>query len=45
LLVALEAFVEADDLANECTDWNWENLAAEFAQARALIAEAKGGRP
>jgi hypothetical protein len=45
LLSALEAFVHMDDLANECEEWKWENLAAEFTQARAVIAMAKGGRP
>lgn len=44
LLSALEAFVQMDDLANACGEWKWENLEAEFEQARTLIAMAKGGR-
>jgi hypothetical protein len=44
LLSALQAFIDVEDLANECADWNWDDLATGFAQARALIAELKGGR-
>jgi hypothetical protein len=41
LLAALEAFVEADTLAEECGEWKWENLEDAFTLARAGIAEAK----
>jgi hypothetical protein len=43
LLSALNAFVEMDELANECGEWKWENLTDEFARARMIIARAKGG--
>jgi hypothetical protein len=45
LLEAVEAFLEADDLAEECGEWKWENLAHAFQLARSAIAEATGGLP
>lgn len=44
LLAALESFLEDNDLADECGEWKWENLEPSFEQARAAIAEARGGR-
>jgi hypothetical protein len=41
LLAAVEAFLEADELAEECYEWKWENLAHAFRLARAARAEAK----
>ena len=41
LLATVEAFIEADELAEECGEWKWENLAHAFKLARAAIAEAK----
>ena len=43
LLEALQAFVAADALAEECGEWKWENLEHAFALARSAIALAKGG--
>ena len=40
-LAALEAFIEADEMAEECGEWKWENLALAFTLARAAIAEAR----
>ena len=33
LLAAVEAFLEADELAEECCEWKWENLAHVFLLA------------
>ena len=41
LLAALQAFVEADALAEECHEWKWENLEHAFELAREAIAEAE----
>jgi hypothetical protein len=40
MLAALRAFTEADQLAEECGEWKWENLAHAFALARAAVARA-----
>lgn len=40
LLAALEAFLEADQLAEQCHEWKWENLESAFTLARVAIAEA-----
>ncbi len=41
LLTALDAFIEADALAEECGEWKWENLEPAFELARDAIAEAE----
>src|SRR5262245_38710170 len=38
--IALQAFVEADMMAEECGEWKWENLHHAFALARAALANA-----
>ena len=38
LLAALQAFVDADALAQECGRWKWEDLEPAFARAREVIA-------
>ena len=40
LLAALEAFLEADEMAEQCHEWKWENLESAFTLAREAIAEA-----
>ncbi len=40
LLAALQAFIEADALAEECHEWKWEDLEPAFRLARDAIAEA-----
>jgi hypothetical protein len=40
-LEALEAFVEADQLADECGEWKWENLEHAFKFARTVLATAR----
>lgn len=45
LLAALEAFIEADELAEECGEWKWENLGHAFTLARAAIAQATADTP
>ena len=40
MLAALLTFVAIDELANECAEWKWENLAEAFKAVRELIAEA-----
>ena len=42
MLIALRAFIEADQMAEECGEWKWENLHHAFALARAAIANAEG---
>jgi hypothetical protein len=43
---ALKAFLEADELAEECGEWKWENLDHAFRLARSAIAEAEAaGNP
>jgi hypothetical protein len=39
LLEALQAFIEADELAEECGEWKWENLEPAFQLARAAVAQ------
>lgn len=41
MLAALEAFIEVDELAEECGEWKWENLNHAFTLARTLIATVK----
>jgi hypothetical protein len=41
LLAALEAFIDADAMAEECGEWKWENLEHAFQSAREAIAEAE----
>jgi hypothetical protein len=41
MLATLKSFVEADDLAEECHEWKWENLAHAFRLARSIISEAE----
>ena len=41
LLAALEAFIEVDELAEECREWKWENLDHAFTLARTIIATVK----
>ncbi len=45
MLKALEAFIEADKLAEECGEWKWENLDHAFKLARAAIIDATGETP
>jgi len=40
MLIALRAFIEADQMAEECGEWKWENLHHAFALARTAIANA-----
>jgi len=42
LLAALNAFIEADALAEECGEWKWENLESAFRLAREALAHAQG---
>lgn len=42
MLASLQAFVEADRLAEECGEWKWETLEPAFQQAREVIAAATG---
>ncbi len=37
--IALEAFLEADRLAEECAEWKWENLEHAFRLAREAVPE------
>ncbi len=43
MLEALQAFIEANELAEECHEWKWENLDHAFKLARAAVAEATAG--
>lgn len=38
---ALRAFIAADEMANECGEWKWENLDHAFELARTAVAEAE----
>ena len=40
-LAALQAFIKADALAEECGEWKWENLEHAFRSAREAVAEAE----
>jgi len=42
MLAALQAFIEADDLAKECGEWKWENLDHAFALGRAAVNSCRG---
>jgi len=41
MLAALRAFIEADELADECQEWRWENLDHAFKLTRGAIAQAE----
>jgi hypothetical protein len=43
MLEALQAFISADAMAEECGEWKWENLEHAFRLARATVAEAATG--
>jgi hypothetical protein len=42
MLEALQAFIEADELAGQCHEWKWESLEHAFKLARTAIAQAAG---
>ncbi len=45
MLACLRAFLEADALAEECSEWKWENLEHAFAHARGVVARFEAACP